>query len=251
MRRWSNLDVGRAGPADFVLRGGPDACVGVVRGAVAAGGDCSRCASTSAGRRRPSSIATARPRAATADLHRDFGDEPIMIRVRGKLTGMLLTHDVADDAGPRRVPGRQHAARARAPATGLPRVRGEAADAGRLRAGHVRQRGGRPGPRPDRLRPRRASRRRPPGRARRAPGRAPRSGLHGVRAGPAGGLARGLWSTRSTRNGRSSWRALRADQLPGAEQPRLRPAARVRAEPRRGDAQAALLLPVPELRTPR
>ena len=41
-------------------------------------------------------------------------------------------------------------------------------------------------------------------------------------------------------------RALRAQQRPGAQQPRLRPAARVRAEPRRRDAEAALRLPVPE-----
>ena len=32
--------------------------------------------------------------AATDDLHRKFGDEPIVILVRGRLTGMLLTQDV-------------------------------------------------------------------------------------------------------------------------------------------------------------
>src|SRR5262245_22105799 len=32
---------------------------------------------------------------ATDDLHRKFGDEPIVVLVRGKLTGMLLTRDVA------------------------------------------------------------------------------------------------------------------------------------------------------------
>jgi hypothetical protein len=36
---------------------------------------------------------------ATADLHQDFGDEPITIRVRGKLTGMLLTRDLATMLG--------------------------------------------------------------------------------------------------------------------------------------------------------
>ena len=32
---------------------------------------------------------------ATADLHREFGGEPITIHVTGKLTGMLLTRDLA------------------------------------------------------------------------------------------------------------------------------------------------------------
>ncbi len=36
---------------------------------------------------------------ATADLHQDFGDEPITIRVHGKLTGMLLTRDLATMLG--------------------------------------------------------------------------------------------------------------------------------------------------------
>ena len=36
---------------------------------------------------------------ATSDLHRDFGDEPITIRVHGKLTGMLLTRDLATMLG--------------------------------------------------------------------------------------------------------------------------------------------------------
>ena len=36
---------------------------------------------------------------ATADLHQDFGDEPITIRVHGKLTGMLLTRDLATMVG--------------------------------------------------------------------------------------------------------------------------------------------------------
>ena len=31
---------------------------------------------------------------ATADLHRGFGDEPIVVLVRGKLTGVLLTEDL-------------------------------------------------------------------------------------------------------------------------------------------------------------
>src|SRR4051812_21135723 len=36
---------------------------------------------------------------ATTDLHKDFGDEPITIRVHGKLTGMLLTRDLATMLG--------------------------------------------------------------------------------------------------------------------------------------------------------
>src|SRR6185295_267996 len=36
----------------------------------------------------------AKAAAATDDLHRKFGDEPIVILVRGKLTGLLLTQDL-------------------------------------------------------------------------------------------------------------------------------------------------------------
>ena len=125
-------------------------------------------------------------------------------------------------------------------------LRAEQARAGRLRARHLHQRGRRTDPRPDQLRPRRRSTPRPTApRARRA------------------GLRRGAWAVATAEQeqfaqearrivtANYAQRALelavryRAQQRAGAQQPGLRAAAGVRAEPRRRDPEAALRLSVP------
>ena len=95
MRSWSNLDVGTllGRLTSFSARRAP-LVVGVVVALSLLGAllalrlDPSASPSTFVD--RDSEVAQA-----TDDLHRKFGDEPIVILARGKLTGMLLTQDVA------------------------------------------------------------------------------------------------------------------------------------------------------------
>ena len=95
MRGWSNLDVGAllGRLTSFSARRAPLVVAGVVVLSIAAALVALRLdpsASVSTFVAKDSGAARA-----TDDLHRKFGDEPIVILVRGKLMGMLLTRDVA------------------------------------------------------------------------------------------------------------------------------------------------------------
>ena len=98
MRGWSNLDVGAllGRLTSFSVRRAP-LVVGIVVGlsllAALLALRLDPSASPSTFVDRDGDVARA-----TDDLHRKFGDEPIVILVRGQLTGMLLTQDVAQDA---------------------------------------------------------------------------------------------------------------------------------------------------------
>ena len=94
MRRWSNLDVGRllGRLTSFSVRRAR-LVVAVVVVLSVLGALLAMRLDTSA------SLSTfvdqeGAPAQATDDLHRKFGDEPIVILVRGRLTGMLLTQDI-------------------------------------------------------------------------------------------------------------------------------------------------------------
>ena len=94
MRSWSNLDVGAllGRLTSFSVRRAPLVVAVVVvlsllAALLALRLDPSASPSTFVDRDGPAARAT-------DDLHRKFGDEPIVILVRGKLTGLLLTRDV-------------------------------------------------------------------------------------------------------------------------------------------------------------
>ena len=94
MRRWSNLDVGTllGRLTSFSVRRAP-----LVVGVVVV---LSLLAALLAPRLEPSASPSTlvdregEAARATDDLYRKFGDEPIVVLVRGRLTGMLLTQDV-------------------------------------------------------------------------------------------------------------------------------------------------------------
>src|SRR5688500_7106230 len=95
MRGWSNLDVGAllGRLTSFSARRAP-LVVGIAIGLSVAAALLALRLDTSAS---PSTFVEqdGGAAAATDDLHRKFGDEPIVVLVRGRLTGLLLTQDVA------------------------------------------------------------------------------------------------------------------------------------------------------------
>ena len=110
------------------------------------------------------------------------------------------------DAEPRGLHLGQPPARAKPRRAGLPRVRAAQAGAGRLRAGHLHQRGGRADPRPDQLRPRPAEAPRPTAPPARRAASARGRGLSEAQqehVRPGGAAHRHAQATRSAR---SSWR---------------------------------------------
>ena len=135
------------------------------------------------------------------------------------------------DAEPRGLHLRKRPARRQARRPGVLRACEAQARPGGLRARHLHQRGGGTDPRPDQLRPRRRGRRRRPRRARGTPG-GPRTRAARGPAGAVcpGGTAHRHGHLRATRAGAGG--AVRAQQRAGAQQPGVRPAAGLRAEPR-------------------
>ena len=143
--------------------------------------------------------------AATEDLRSKFGDDPIVVLVRGRLTGMLLTEDVARMLSLEGCISGNVPRDAKPAAPVCSELREAQARAGRLRPGHLHQRGGRTDPRPDQLRPRPRSSRGRPRRPRGAP-RGPRARAVRGTAGAVrpGGSAHRHGHLRAS--ARSSWR---------------------------------------------
>ena len=185
--------------------------------------------------------------AATKDLRSKFGGDPVVVLVRGRLTGMLLTEDVARmlslegcisgnvprGAKPAAPVCSEFAKRkpvqvVYGPGTFINEAANQVLDRIKFDRG---ARGGRGRP----CRARGAPRRAPPG---------PVQGRAGaVRAGGAPHRHRQLRAACAGAGG-----ALRAQQRAGAQQPGVRAAARVRAEPRCGGPEAALRVSVPAQR---
>ena len=189
---------------------------------------------------------------ATQGFHREFGDDAIVVLAKGRkgephaLGAMVLTEDLGkllrlEGCLSGKVPRKAKAGDGR-----LRRAGPDQADQGRLRAGHVHQRGRRP------------DLRSVPGRGK-SPARPGRQGRHGRAQGRRGKrlLARAAGSLRRAgtparllelrpRRGQAGAQ-VRADERAGAQQPRLRAAAGVRSRARPGRAQVALQLRLPQL----
>ena len=143
--------------------------------------------------------------AATKELRGRFGGDPIVVLVRGRLTGMLLTEDVARMLSLEGCISGNVPRDAKPAAPVCSELREAQARPGGLRARHLHQRGSGTDPRPDQLRPRRAKPPRPTApRARRAARPADAGCPRPSRS--SSPRRRGASSRPPTRNARWSWR---------------------------------------------
>ena len=189
---------------------------------------------------------------ATQKFYKNFGEEPIEVLVKGNLQQLVLSRDVDRLVGLEgclsgNVPGA--GARAGGRRERAVRAAGEGKDGeGRVRAGHVHQRGGRTDRRTADRRDQAGRSRGQAGRNCGAQGRARARGKR-RRSGEAR-QAGELDHARALQGGpRDAGAAVRAHRAAEPRRPELRLDAGVRLEQAGGHAEGALRLPVPEPRS--